>query len=107
MISPPQKNLDVIEGLHDAIRTYTRTILPRSLVFFLYGAVWRKTIKPAVTFDLLHTKIWYFNRVCVLIFLSLGLNLVLWYELNKKLRDILLYFPILSHAKGNQHGSRE
>ena len=28
-----------IEGLHDAVRTYTRMTLPRFLVFFLYGAV--------------------------------------------------------------------
>ena len=27
-----------IEGLHEAVRSYTRTILPRRLVF-LYGAV--------------------------------------------------------------------
>ena len=37
-----------IEGLHDAVRTYTSTILPRSVVSFLYSAVWRKTTKPAV-----------------------------------------------------------
>ena len=46
-----------IEGLHDAVRTHTRTIFPRSLVSFLYGMVGRKTIKPAVTFDLLYSKI--------------------------------------------------
>ena len=73
-----------MEGLHDAVRTYTRTIFPRSLVSFLYGAVWRKTTKPAVTFDLLYSKIWNFSRVYVLVLLSLGRNLVLWYELNKK-----------------------
>ena len=31
-----------IEGLHDAVRNYTRTILPGSLASFLYGAVWWK-----------------------------------------------------------------
>ena len=36
-----------IEGLHNAGRTYTRSILPRSLVSFLYSAVWRKTTKYA------------------------------------------------------------
>ena len=40
-----------IEGLHDAVCTYMRMILPRSLVSFLYGAVCRKTTKPAITFD--------------------------------------------------------
>ena len=33
------KMLLPIEGLHDAVRTYTRTILPCSLVSFLYGEV--------------------------------------------------------------------
>ena len=37
-----------IQGLHDAVRTYTCKTLPRSLVSFLYGTVWRKTTKPAV-----------------------------------------------------------
>ena len=32
-----------LEGLHDAVRTYTRMTLPRSLVSFLYVGVWRKT----------------------------------------------------------------
>ena len=31
------------EDLHDVVRTYTRTILPRSLVSILYGVLWRKT----------------------------------------------------------------
>ena len=81
-----------IEGLHDAVRTYTRTTLPRSLVSFYYGTVWRKTTKPAVTFDLLYSKIWNFNWVCVLILLSLGRNLVLWYELNKKVTRHFVVF---------------
>ena len=38
--------------------------------------------------------------VCVLTFLSLGCNLVMRYELNKKLRNILLLFPIPSHVNG-------
>ena len=29
----------LIEGLHDAVRTYIHTILPRSLVSFLYWTV--------------------------------------------------------------------
>ena len=55
------------------------------LLGFLF--VWRgieKTTKHAITFDLLYSKIWNFKRVCVLIFLSLGRNLILWYELNKE-----------------------
>ena len=37
--------------------------------------------------------------MCVLIFLSLGCSLVLWYELNKKFWDIWLYFPILDSVE--------
>ena len=40
--------VSTIEGLHDEVRTHRRTILPRSLVSFLYGEVWR-------TCDLLST----------------------------------------------------
>ena len=32
-------NQNIIEGLHDVVRTYTRTILPHPSVFFLYGEV--------------------------------------------------------------------
>ena len=39
------------------------------------------------------------NRVCVLIFLLLSCNLVLWYELNKKYWNILLCFPIWCPTK--------
>ena len=31
--------MKAIEGLQDAVRTHTRTILPHRLVSFLYGAV--------------------------------------------------------------------
>ena len=43
---------------------------------------------------------------CVLIFLSLSCNLIMWYELDKKEGNILLYFLILSHAKW-KHGCCE
>ena len=56
----------------------------KSLGFLLQSAVWRKTTKNTETFDLLHGRIQNFIRVCVLIFLLLGCNLVMWYELNKK-----------------------
>ena len=88
-----------MEGLHYVVSTYTHTIWQHLLVFFLYSTAWRKTTKNALTFDLLHGRIWNINWVCVLIFLSLSCNLVLWYELNKKLRNILLCFPIPSRAK--------
>ena len=63
---------NTIECLHDAVGTYTRMILPRSLVSFLYSAVRKKT-KHAVVLDLLHNSILNVTRVCVLIFLSLKL----------------------------------
>ena len=56
---------------------FLNTILPRSLVSFLYGVVWRKTTKPAVTFDVLHRKIWNFYRVCVLKYSRH--SVVIWY----------------------------
>ena len=64
------------------------------LGFLLYSVVWRKTTKYAITLDSLYNRIWNFTWVCVLIFLSLSCNLVLWYELKKKFWDIWLYFPI-------------
>ena len=54
-----------IESLYDAVHTYTRKILSRSLVSFF---VWHRFV-----------KIWHFNRVYISIFLSLGRNLVLCY----------------------------
>ena len=32
----------IIEGLHDAVRAYARTMRQHLLVSFLYSAVWRK-----------------------------------------------------------------
>ena len=45
---------------------------------------------------LLQNRIYKFDPVCVLIFLSLGCSvvMVLWFEPNKKFRDILLNFPL-------------
>ena len=71
-----------MEGCTAQYAPYTHTSFPRSLLSFLYSAVWRQTTKHDVTFDLLYSKIWNFNRVRVLIFLSLGCNLLLWFELN-------------------------
>ena len=80
----------------------TRAWWTTFLGFLLHSAVWRKTkqTKNACTLDLLHGKSCKFHRVCVVIFLPLRFNLVMWYELNKKLRNILLLFPIPSHAHG-------
>ena len=61
-------------------------------LFVLRGM--EKNNKTCCYFDLLYSKIWNFNRVCVLIFCSLSRNLVLWYELNKSNETfccILLY----------------
>ena len=75
---------------------YAHDFCPAPWFSFLYGAVWSKTTKPAFSFDLLYSKIWNFNRVCVLKFLSLGRNLVLWYELNKK---VTRHFVVFSYAR--------
>ena len=79
--------------------TYLRVHdLKKSLGFLLHTAVWKKTPKYAITFDLLYGRIWNFTGVCVLIFLSLGCNLVMWYEQNNKLWNLFLLFPIPSHV---------
>ena len=54
----------------------------KSLGFLVHSAVWRKRTKNAKTFDLVHGRIWNFIWGCVLIFLSLGCNFLMWYELN-------------------------
>ena len=54
-----------IECLHNAVRTYMRTILPCSLVSFLYGTVWRKTTKHDVILHLLHNRTLNLTTVCV------------------------------------------
>ena len=58
------------------LRTFTRTIFPAPWFPFWRGMEKNKQ-KPAVTFDLLYSKIRNFNLVCVLIFLSLGRNFLL------------------------------
>ena len=58
-----------IEGLHHAIRTYTRMILPRCLVSFGMARYREEQQKNA-------GLLIYFAELCH--------NLELWYELNKK-----------------------
>ena len=68
-----------LRGMHLCAHDFSK-----SLGFLLHRAVWWKPTKHTRTFDLLHGRIWNFIWVCVLIFLSLGCNLEMWYELNKK-----------------------
>ena len=82
-----------IDSLHDAVRTYMRTILSRSLVSFSYGAVCKKQQ------NLLLLLIYFIARFemsteCVLIFFSLGCNLVLHYELDQ----IKTHFIVFSYT---------
>ena len=74
---------------------------------FFYSAVWRKTTKHVIILDSLNYRISNFTQVCVLLFLSLGCSLVLWYNLNKKFLDILLYFTCKAIVSGKQHGDRK
>ena len=46
-----------IEGLHDVVRSYTRSIFPHRLGFLLFGAIKTKTTKQTVILDLLYYKI--------------------------------------------------
>ena len=68
--------ISYIEGLHDAVRIHTRTILSRSLVSFLYVVVWGKTTKPAVTFDLLIVR---FEILTACVFQYSCHSVVIWY----------------------------
>ena len=96
-IYPQGERLDC--SISRAYRLVKWTIhLSESLGFLLHSAVWRKTTKNTRTFDLLYVRILNFLGVCVLIFLSLGCNLVMWYVLNKKLWDLFLLFPIPSNV---------
>ena len=65
------------------------------LGFLLHSLIWRKTTKKKTTrtFDLLHGWIWNFIGMCVLIYLSLGCNLVMCYELNKTVMVHFVAFP--------------
>ena len=58
-----------IEGLRDAVHTYTRMILPRSLGFlFVQCGMEKQTTtatKHAVILDLLHNRILNITQVCV------------------------------------------
>ena len=62
-----------------------------SLGFLLYSSVWRKTTKKRKSFHLLYGRIWNFNWVCVLIFLSLSCNSMMWYELNKVMEHFFAF----------------
>ena len=82
-----------IEGLHKAIRTYTCTIYPTPWFPFCMA---RYTEKQQKMLELL---IYFIEGikistecVCVLIFLSLSCNLVLWHEVNKKVMGHLVMF---------------
>ena len=82
-------------------------ILPCCLFSFFYSAIWRKTTKHVIILVLVNYRISNFTQVFVLLFLSLGSSLVLWYHLNNKFLDILLYFLYKTMGSGNQHGGRE
>ena len=63
-----------------------------------------KQLKALTLVYFIEPRILNFNRVCVLMLLSLGCNLVMWYELNKQLWNILLFFPntILRRLENNK-----
>ena len=89
------KNELTIEGLHYAVHSHTRMILPCSLVSFFYSAVWKKTTKQVTILDLLYNRISNFTQLCVLTFLSFGCSLILWYNLHKS----SWIFCCVSHTK--------
>ena len=98
--SQKQVHCKAIEGLHDAVCTYARTILSKSLGFLLHSAVWRKQQKTLELSIFFMEKFEISSRcVCWYSGHSVGiLTMVMWYELNKKKWNNLLLFPILSHV---------
>ena len=74
------------------------TFLQHLLVSFCTVRYEEKQRKNTWTFVYFMEGLEISSERCVLIFLSLDCNLVMWYALNKKLWNILLLFPIPSHA---------
>ena len=86
MLVEKSKSAMVIKCLHDAIHTYACTILHHLYVSFCSMEYGEKK-KAAWTFRFTSWKEGFeisTECVCVLILLSLGCNLVMWYELRKK-----------------------
>ena len=82
------------------VHVYMSTILPSLLVFLFVQHGIKKNYKQRLNFRFTSWKDLILQlSVCVLIFLLLSCNLIMWYELNKKWRNILLCFPIPCHAK--------
>ena len=81
-----------IEGLHETVRTKAHKMLQHLLVFFCMAWYGEKQQKKRLNFRFASRKGCNFHQVCVLIFLPLDCNLVMWYELNKKLWNMLLLF---------------
>ena len=84
-----------IESLHDAVRTNAQMILQHLLVSFFaarYGGEQQKTLELLIN---LWKDLNFQPCVCVCagIFVTCC-NLIIWYELNKRLWAILLLFPI-------------
>ena len=95
-----------LKGLHDAVRSHTRMILPRSLVSYFYTAVWKKQ-ENTLSFQIHFITKFQISLKCVLIFLSLWCSLVSLYHLNQKFLDILLCFPYKIMSSGNQYGGHK
>ena len=80
-----------IEGLHNAVRTYAHCGNISVLPLAQHGMeknnkkCWNFLFTPRI-------RIAIFTE-CVVIFLPLGCNLVMWYELNKKIIEYFVTFP--------------
>ena len=72
--------------------------------FLLYNVAYRKTTKTLELLIYFMEEFTNFIGVCVLIFLSLGCNLVMWYKLNKINGAISCSSQYRTVRTGKQHG---
>ena len=66
---------------------------------FVQRSMEKNNNKKCVNFRFTSWKISNFNRVCMLMLLSLGCNLVMWHELIKSIHNVWLFFPIPFRAE--------
>ena len=100
-----------IEGLHDAVRTYTRTILPCPRDFlFCIVRYWEKQNNKTTFYFWIPSsqKLKFQPRVCTVILVTLcNFGIVVWTQLKVSGRFLSSVFLYRTMRRGNQHGVRK